>query len=187
MTLELIALDKDWAHDIEAERAASLGEVCSNFDRIEHYLESLVDALVALYAKAGEKATWRAFLARERTTREVIGVCSLKHTAHSGEIEIGWHVFPPYQGRGYGKGLAMLLVDHAFGDRGVACLATHTAPDEARAARILRELDFTRTGDVFSAAEGHLWRWTLGRDQRHERAPRILPMSRPAALLAMFA
>jgi RimJ/RimL family protein N-acetyltransferase len=187
MVLELIPLDKDWAHDIEVDEAAWLRTACSNFDLVEHYLESLIDALVVLYAEAETHASWTVLLARVRKTREVVGVCSLKHTVHSGEVEIGWHVFPPYQGRGHGKAMAAQIVRRAINDRAVVSLVSHTAPSETRAAQILRELDFTQEGEVFQAKEGRLSRWTLHKDQRHDRAPRILPMSRPAALLAMFA
>ena len=188
MTLELIALDKHWAQEIAAEGSASLAASCSNFDAVAPYLDSVVDAHIALYEKTGASAPWIAYLARLTATREFVGVCSFKDKLTGGRVEIAYYTFPPYEGQGYGKAMAGQLVDLALRHPDVTEVTAETLPQESASTRILRRLNFRHVGSAVDADEGEVWTWVLTRSRVESRVGvrQFVPMMRVSALFSML-
>lgn len=184
MDLELIALDKHWVRQIEAEGSASLSGSCSNYDLVAPFLEEAVDVYVALYKKTEAAAPWIAYLARVASTRAFVGICAFKTRPHAGRVEIACFTFQPYQRKGHGKAMSAQLLDLGFRHPDVSEIFAHTAPADNASAGILRDLGFVREADVDDPHDGLTRRWSLSRAS-HSQA-RITPLKRALAAMTML-
>lgn len=189
MTIELVALDKHWAHEIAVEGSASLAASCSNFDVVAAHLDGAVDAHIALYERTGASAPWIAYLARLRDTREFVGICSFKDNCRNGRVEIAYHTFPPYERRGVAKAMATQLIDLAWRHPDVIEVVATTAPEENASTKILRGLGFRRAGTTIDPDEGEVWAWALtrARSEKHKGGSIFSPMVKAGAVLSMMA
>jgi RimJ/RimL family protein N-acetyltransferase len=188
VTIELIALDKHWAQEIAVEGSASLAASCSNFDAVAAHLDGAVEAHIALYERTGASAPWIAYLARLQGTREFVGICSFKDNCRGGRVEMAYHTFPHYEGRGFAKAMAAQLVDLALRHPDVTEVTAQTLPEENASTRILNGLGFRRAGFASDPDEGEVWQWVLARAHaaRRSGASRFVQMMRASALFSML-
>ena len=64
------------------------------------------------------------------------------------ELELGWRLFPPRQGRGYATEAARRIRDFAFGELGPATLVSYIAPENQASIRVAERLGAEPDGDI---------------------------------------
>jgi [ribosomal protein S5]-alanine N-acetyltransferase len=80
--------------------------------------------------------------------------------SESGEVEIGYLIFPQFEGQGAATAIAAALVAIAK-DENVAVVSAHTLPAENASTSVLRSNGFVRDGEINDPEEGIVWRWRL--------------------------
>lgn len=102
-----------------------------------------------------------AWLAVDGAARQIVGTCAFKGGVNptTGEIEIAYHTFPPFQGRGHAKRMAAGLVRLAQGMAGVRRVIAHTLPERNASCRVLEASGFAPAGEVLDPDDGPVWRW----------------------------
>jgi RimJ/RimL family protein N-acetyltransferase len=189
MRLDLIAIDKAWAREAAGdEGGARLQGECSNHDIVAPFLEDALDALVVIYERTPDVAPWKACLARTRDDNAIVGICSLTDRG-DGTVAVGYHIFPPYQGKKLAKLLVAELIALAFQRTDMREVVTHSPPQEGPAAGVMRALDFRLTGMKNDTTNGRRWEWTLNRaDLDHRQTkPMFIPMVRAGVVSSLVA
>ncbi len=100
--------------------------------------EAWVARNMARFAEHG-LGLWAVVL---RDTAEVVGDCGavVQHVDGSEELELGWHLHPAHQGRGYATEAAIAWREHAFAttdrDRVISLILEENVPSRRVAERI---------------------------------------------------
>jgi RimJ/RimL family protein N-acetyltransferase len=188
MRLDLIAIDKSWARDAAGDDSTRLEGECSNYEIVAPFLEDALDALVVIYDRTPDAAPWKACLARTHEDNAIVGICSLTDRG-DGTTAIGYHTFPPYQGKGLAKLMVGQLIALAFSRPDVREVVTHSSPQEGPAAAVMRTLDFRLTGMKNDTTHGRRWEWTLNRGDLNQRQakPMFIPMVRAGVVSSLVA
>lgn len=125
----------------------------------EHVRQLLAQSLTH-QARTGASGTWGGYLAVDDAIPAVIGTCAfVAPPGDSGEVEIAYHTFPPYERRGYGAAMAGALVRLAEESGEVHRVYAHTLPEENASARILARSGFVRAGTAHDDEAGLVWCW----------------------------
>jgi [ribosomal protein S5]-alanine N-acetyltransferase len=94
----------------------------------------------AHYDRAGFSPPWISFLAR--CGWQVVGICAFTAAPTAGRVEIAYHTFPPFEGRGFATAMVSeLLKRSSEADPNVEVFA-HTLAENNASSAILRKLGF---------------------------------------------
>jgi len=116
-----------------------------------------------LHERRPRTRLWGGFLAVDPERRAVIGTCGFADgPAASGAPEIAYFTFPVYEGRGYGKAMAAVLLERARASGEARSVIAHTLPQRSASTRILESVGFTLDGEIVHAEDGVVWRWSRG-------------------------
>jgi len=111
----------------------------------------------AHYKKAGFSPPWISFLAR--CDSQIVGVCAFTAAPTAGRIEVAYHTFPPFEGRGFATAMVNDLLTRARdADPNVEVFA-HTLAEHKASNAILRKLGFEFVGEMNHPEEGVIWEW----------------------------
>jgi RimJ/RimL family protein N-acetyltransferase len=133
--------------DAERSRALAPFELPAAFDADERELFSM------RYEQARDPG-WRPWLLRAIVLREqsrMIGYTNfhgppgVNDTGAPDAVEIGYSIFPEFQGRGFATEAARALLDHAHRDFGVIHFIAGILPTNAPSIRVIEKLGFART------------------------------------------
>lgn len=114
------------------------------FDR-----EQLLGSLRELPALI-ERGRLMPLAAADAGTGEVVGGGMLHHLdTERSIVEIGYFVFPPARGRGFGTKIARMLAEHAF-SLGIQRVAAYVNVDNVASERVVERAGYTREGVVRS-------------------------------------
>ena len=76
----------------------------------------------------------------EKGTGAIVGrVGLIEHDGWS-EIELGWHVYDGFEGKGYAYEAAMAVRDHAYRVMGLPPMISHIHPDNTRSRRLAERM-----------------------------------------------
>lgn len=126
------ASEREMNQLIEAEQDAELREA---------YREMLQGSL-AHPDDWGWYATWLIV----RKDGANIGNLSFKGIPEEGIVEIGYGIGEEYRGYGYATEALETMLEWAFDQPGVTCVAAEIAPENAASRRVLEKCGFTPTG-----------------------------------------
>jgi RimJ/RimL family protein N-acetyltransferase len=171
--LELLAESRE---DFEAAWGIRLGEAADAVAETAEMTRSMLDA-------CPRDVPWGAYLVADLDTRDVVGTCAFKDAPNTdGEVEIAYHTYPGFEGRGYARAMAARLVEIAKAAKRVVA---HTLPQTGASTRVLERLGFARSGEVHDPHDGVIWRWELGARRsgvrpggQHRRKPAGAPQQR---------
>lgn len=126
-------------------------------------LAELLSATARHYQSAGYVEPWISYLALIDGT--AVGACAFKSAPRSGRVEIAYHTFAPYEGRGYATGMARELVAIALRQESVTIVAAQTLPARNASHRILEKLGFVHRGEALDDEVGAVWEWQYRRPE----------------------
>ena len=89
---------------------------------------------------------WYAIWMIVRKDGANIGNLSFKGIPEDGIVEIGYGIAEEYRGYGYATEAVETILEWAFDQPGVTCVAAETGPDNAASLRVLEKCGFTPTG-----------------------------------------
>jgi [ribosomal protein S5]-alanine N-acetyltransferase len=146
---------------VAALKAGDRSEILDapNLEAVMALVADVAAAHLDLYERTGAEEPWLAYLAREKGTRRIVGICAFKAPPSEGAVEIAYYTFPDSEGRGFGRAMAGALIAIAQRHRAVARILAHTAPEENPSVTILRSHGFVFTGLVEDPEDGTVWRW----------------------------
>jgi ribosomal-protein-alanine N-acetyltransferase len=125
--------------------------------------EFAVDACArtaAHYKRTGFSLPWISFLAR--CGSDIVGVCAFTAAPSDGRVEIAYHTFPPFEGRGMATAMVRELIRCARGADPDVELFAHTLAERNASNAILRKLGFEFVGQRRHCQEGEIWEWRHG-------------------------
>lgn len=151
--VDLLAIDVAFAAALGGEGALPLGGAA--------LARALRDQILTL---PGSDLPWGGFLAIDAALLAVVGTCGFKGAPTPDQaIEIAYHTFPEFEGRGYATGMARALVAMAWSNPALRSVCAHTLPRPSASTRVLTRLGMRHVGEVMDAVEGPVWRWWLAR------------------------
>ena len=161
-SVELLTIDLAFAvafgHDTDAR--ATCGDV-SLLQGDTALARTLRDQILTLPAS---DLPWGGFLAIDAVHCAVVGTCGFKGAPTPDHaIEIAYHTFPAFEGRGYATGMARSLVEIAWSNPALRSVCAHTLPRPSASTRVLKRLGMRHVGEVVDSVEGPVWRWRLAR------------------------
>jgi len=159
--LRLISLDPDAIASIEADVLAFASERGLDTGAYAELIGEMARANAALPSRGGidGEPWWGGYLAIERETALVVGMCAYKTPPRDGEVEIAYFTFPAFERRGIGSAMAALLVSTAAESSEVTMVIAHTLPELNPSGLILTCNNFTRAGEMIDPEDGLVWRW----------------------------
>ncbi len=98
-------------------------------------------------------AAWLVRLMVRRDSGEGIGLCGFHGAPEAGMAELGYRVFAPHRGHGYGREAAAGLMAWG-GARGVVRFRASVAPDNRFSLAIVRGLGFLQVGEQWDDEDG---------------------------------
>lgn len=109
----------------------------------------------ARYARVGHEPPYVGYLAFDGT--HYVGACGFTRPPRAGRVEIAYHTFPGFEGRGLATQMARALLDLADGHEVIA----HTRPESDASTAVLQKLGFQLEGRVSDPEHGVVWQWQL--------------------------
>lgn len=81
-----------------------------------------------------------ALMIEERESGKCLGQVGINHGPLFPEHELGWLVYPEFEGKGYASEAALALRDWGFEVRGLATLVSHIDPENTRSRKLAERL-----------------------------------------------
>lgn len=131
-------------------------------------LTDLLRATARHYESAGYAEPWISYLAE--VGGKAVGACAFKTVPANGRVEIAYHTFPEYEGRGYATAMARELVAIASMWAPEVIVAAQTLIERNASHRILEKLGFEHVGEAMDDEVGRVWEWRRGREGKSRHA-----------------
>jgi RimJ/RimL family protein N-acetyltransferase len=155
-SLRLVAIDASVLAAFRESPAALESSVGASLGPAADAVSQALEQTAAFLAGKPCDPEWGCFLAVDGATGQVVGTCAYKGgPAADGSVEVAYHTFPPFEGRGYATGMAAALAARAGRRRVLA----HTLPERNASCRVLEKAGFVRAGEVIDPEDGLVWRW----------------------------
>lgn len=111
----------------------------------------------AHYTKVGFSPPWISFLAM--CDSQVVGICAFITAPTCGRVEIAYHTFPPFEGRGAATAMVRELITRAQRSDPQVELFAHTLAEPNASNAILRKVGFEFVGQHCHPEEGEIREW----------------------------
>lgn len=129
-------------------------------------LRPVVQHTLDHYRRAPRRRPWLGFVVADADSAQVVGTCGFKSQPMDGEVEIAYHTFPAFEGRGYATAVAARLTGLALASPSVRCVVAHTLPERNTSTRVLERIGMKLAGEVLDPDDGRVWRWQWPRRRR---------------------
>ena len=111
----------------------------------------------AHYQRTGFSPPWISFLAQAEGA--IVGVCAFTAAPNHGRVEIAYHTFPRFEGRGVANAMVRALIARAQRlDPKIELFAQTLAVENASNA-VLRKSGFQFARTLAHPEEGQIWEW----------------------------
>jgi RimJ/RimL family protein N-acetyltransferase len=111
----------------------------------------------AHYQRLGFSPPWISFFAKWDS--EIVGICAFIAAPNGGRVEIAYHTFPPFEGRGVATAMVSELLTRAHRIDPDVELFAHTLAEHNASNAVLRRLGFEFVGQLSDPEEGAIWEW----------------------------
>lgn len=118
------------------------------------------------YQATGFHPPWGGYLGMQNDS--VIGTCAFKSPPDKGRVEIAYHTFPEFEGKGLGTRMAAALIHLACRQDQTLIPFAQTLSVPNASTRILEKLGFHRVADQHDPEVGIIWEWELRRPTERE-------------------
>jgi RimJ/RimL family protein N-acetyltransferase len=117
------------------------------------------EATAALYGRVGFVPPWLGYLAVLED--ELVGICGFAAPPADGQVEIAYHTFSAFEGKGIATSMARELVEVARRAEPAITVTAQTLAESNASTRILEKLGFKRSRSLIHPEEGEVWEWSL--------------------------
>jgi RimJ/RimL family protein N-acetyltransferase len=146
------------ASETDAKLARELG---ASIAMVSAALRDAIRQTKALRERTGAPVEWSGFIGLDGDSNAVVGICGFTAAPDAdGRVEIAYHTFPPFEGKGYAGAMAAGLAARAR-TQGARAILAHTLREANASTRILERLGFARDGEATDPDAGTVWRWRL--------------------------
>lgn len=118
-----------------------------------------MEGTAVLYEAAGYQPPWVGYLADR--DGDVVGSCAFIAPPAQGRVEIAYHTFPEFEGRGIATEMVRQLVRMAREAAPEITVIAQTPTPEGSSARVLRALGFVQEGEFEHPDQGRVRQWAL--------------------------
>jgi RimJ/RimL family protein N-acetyltransferase len=123
-------------------------------------VRGVVAQTLALLRSAPRAPEWGGFLVVEQERDLIVGTCGYVHGPEAdGTVEIAYHTFAAFEGRGCATAMAREMIDRAVRSGAVREIVAHTLPEHNASTRILERVGLRRAGEARDPEVGTVWRW----------------------------
>ena len=140
---------------VAIQRDGTLTEECGP---LTDPTRSVIEQIVRLYESVGWNFPWVGYLAFEDDV--CVGTCAFKGPPKINAVEIAYHTFREYEGRGIATQMAKQLCSIAKTAPLNVCVTAQTLPEENASTRVLRKLGFVLKGSMIDPEAGTVWEWS---------------------------
>lgn len=153
----LHALDPATAKRLSNGDLSSLQDA-PNFSDIHERVRDLARSTSELYRQRQSVLPWLGYFCRD-DSHCVVGTAAFVGPPTAGAVEIAYHTFPEFEGRGIATAMAEELLEVARkADPGLRVIA-FTRPEQDASTRILARIGFRQVGEGVDEEIGRTWRW----------------------------
>lgn len=82
------------------------GSCAENRFKVTAQVQAIIDHTLTFYDTINVTSPWASYLGV--LEKDVIGVCSFKSSPRENQVEIAYHTFPEYEGRGFASAMVSL-------------------------------------------------------------------------------
>jgi RimJ/RimL family protein N-acetyltransferase len=105
---------------------------------------------------------WWTYLPVLKEDNILIGSCGYKgEPDEEGMVELGYEVAEAFRNQGYATEITRLLIEQAFGVKGITKIVAHTLADENASTRVLTKCGFRWVDEIEDEEDGTIWKWEL--------------------------
>jgi RimJ/RimL family protein N-acetyltransferase len=159
--LRLYALTPEVAKRLSNGDLISL-EDAPNLSDVRERVGDVARSMVELYRKRPSVPPWLGYLCSDDASR-IVGTAAFVGAPTAGAVEIAYHTFSEFEGRGIATAMAEQLVEIARKTDPSLRIIAFTRPESNASTRILERVGFGRAGDGIDEEIGMTWRWELSR------------------------
>jgi RimJ/RimL family protein N-acetyltransferase len=126
----------------------------------EHARDIARQNLDFIQRSGGPRTPWGSYLVVDDESAQLVGACAFKGVpTENASVEIAYHTFEPFEGRGYASAMALALVGIAERSGRVASVLAHTLPQASASTRVLEKAGLRLVGEVLDPEDSLVWRW----------------------------
>jgi RimJ/RimL family protein N-acetyltransferase len=133
-------------------------EDAPNFSDIRDRVRDLADSTSELYRKRQSFSPWLGYFCRDDSDC-VVGTAAFVGPPAAGAVEIAYHTFPEFEGRGIATAMAEQLLEIARKADPCLRVIAFTRPEQGASTRILERMGFRQVGQGVDEEIGRTWRW----------------------------
>lgn len=137
-----------------------------NLPQVEAAIRIVAASTFDLYQRRRSIPPWLGYLARDEAG-QLVGTAAFVGPPERGAVEIAYHTFPDYEGRGIATAMAEQLLTIARRNEPELGIIAFTRPETNASTEVLSRLGFVRAGFGTDEEIGRTWRWELAASQRH--------------------
>lgn len=121
------------------------------------YVREMCRLTVEWYGRGGFQPPWISYLVQ--CDELWVGCCGYKGAPRDGRVEIAYHTFPAFEGRGVGTAVAAAMVRLALETDPQLLVTAQTLPAESASTALLRKNGFVFARTVDHPEDGLVWEW----------------------------
>ena len=118
-----------------------------------------LEMTLAYYKQIGFAPQWISYLAKRGP--DYVGLCAFKGVPRGGKVELAYHTFPAFEGRGIATAMCKYLIDIARRADGALTVTARTLPETNASTRVLEKNGFHLSGTVTDPEDGEVYEWVL--------------------------
>jgi RimJ/RimL family protein N-acetyltransferase len=160
ISIRLIAIDDRVERIVQESGDAFQQAYGASLGDNEAATRDVVAQTLALLRAAPRAPEWGGYLVVDQARDLVIGTCGYAHGPEAdGTVEIAYHTFAAFEGRGYASAMARDLIERAVRSGAVREIVAHTLPERNASTRILEKAGLRRAGEARDPEVGMVWQW----------------------------
>ena len=143
-------------------RMVELMPIERNMD-ISEFDDKTVKANIELsmehYQRTGFSKPWISYLITYQDN--YAGICAFKSVPIENKVEIAYHTFPLYEGKGLATEACKKLIEIAQNDDKNIAITARTLPETNASTNVLTKNSFKLSGTVIDLDDGEVFEWAL--------------------------
>lgn len=130
------------------------------YNETDAVLKAAYSEMLAGCIKNPEKRIWHALWALQLNdgSGKTVGTLSFKGLNDNGMVEIGYGIYPDFEGKGYMTEAVSAVVKWAAEQPGVSSIEAETEPDNIASQKVLQKAGFIPSGVMGKEGPRFIWK-----------------------------